>query len=474
MKPKLLLLLVVYASLVSCLKGKIETPNTDGSYDPALAVNYTLSQLNAEVPPEAAPFVIDSNWTIAAIVSANDESGNYHHQLVVQDSAAGMTLKLNADNLYNTYPIGRKVYIKLKGLYLSNNQGTPELGGTPAPDRDGILQVSEIPSKSISEHLIAANKNNTLKVVELHMKDVQSARKDLCNRLIRITEAELVNPNYDNTYAETSATTSIQLQDCTGNTISLRTSNYASFQASATPWGKGKIAGIYTLYKGSGQLSIRDTTDLQMGTVRCDGSTQSASKFISIDSIRKFYKGYDTIIGNYTLKGIVTSDALHRNFGSGNIVIQDGNKGITVYFGSSATGLPDLGDSIVLNIAGAILTKYAGALEIKNSKASKCTVWSKGKSPIPITITIAELNANFTNYESVLIKILNAKIAKAGNFSGSNTLSDATGNVILFTNSTATFATDAVPTISKTYQGIATPYNSTYELKIRNPAIDIY
>lgn len=472
MKEKLLLLLIL--SLTSCLKGKIETPNTDGHYDPALTVNYTLLQLNALVPTEGKPIIIDSNWTIAAVVSADDKTGNYNHQLVIQDSSAGMTLKLNADNLYNTFPIGRKIYIKLKGLYLGNHHGTPELGASPAPDNDGILQVSEIPSKAMSAHLIAANTNNSVVGVTVSMSDLQSIRKDLCNRLINISEAELANPNYDNTYAESSATTSIKLQDCTGKTIILRTSNYASFQASSCPWGKGRITGIYTIDKGIGIFSIRDTTDVQMSTVRCDGSTRSSVKFISIDSLRKCYKGYDTLIGNYAIKGIVISDAVNKNFGSGNMILQDGTKGIIVYFGSTATGLPDLGDSIELNIAGATLTKYAGALEIKNIKPGKCTTWAKEKSPIPITMTIAELNANFSNYESVLVKILNAKIAKAGNFSGSNTLSDATGNVILFTNSTATFATDVVPTISKTYQGIATTYNTTNELKIRNPALDIY
>jgi hypothetical protein len=211
-----------------------------------------------------------------------------------------------------------------------------------------------------------------------------------------------------------------------------------------------------------------------MTAIRCDGTSRGAPVPISIDSVRKMYKGYDTVIGNFSFNGVVTSDAINKNFGTGNVIVQNANKGIIVYFGLSGIGLPDLGDSVTIDISGATLTKYAGALELKNIKPSKVNILAKNRYPAPITITIAALNANFSFYESVLVKIFNAKIAKAGNFSGSNTLSDATGNIILFTNSTATFANDAVQTISKTYQGIVTPYNTTNEIKIRNTTLDIY
>ena len=101
-------------------------------------------------------------------------------------------------------------------------------------------------------------------------------------------------------------------------------------------------------------------------------------------------------------------------------------------------------------------------------------ILAKGKSISPIQLTIAALNTHFEQYESVLVKIINAKITSTGNFGGAKTLSDATGNIILYTSYSATFANTAIPTITKTFQGIATPYNSTKEIKIRNPALDIY
>ncbi len=43
----------------------------------------------------------------------------------------------------------------------------------------------------------------------------------------------------------------------------------------------------------------------------------------------------------------------------------------------------------------------------------------------------------------------------SGNYSGSKMINDGTGTIILYTASTATFASQAVPTITKTFQGIA-------------------
>lgn len=473
MNYKLFLLLsLLFCS--ACLKQKNELPGSYGSDDWASEVNCTLNKVNLLYPAEGAPILIDSDWVIAATVRADDESGNFFNQLILEDSSGGMAILLDEGSLYSRFPIGRKVYLKLKGLYLGKNKGNLQLGAAPAPDNDGLLQVSDVPAKLIGQHLKAAKSNLFLAPIVVSMNELSTPRRDLMNRLIKIEEAELDNPFYDNLYSEAFFATSIKLKNCSGASIYLRSSNYARFQALATPMGRGAITAIYTINNGVGRLSIRDTNDLQFYQSRCDGTSLQDPILISIDSVRKMYQGKDTVLGNYFVRGIVTSDAVNNNFGSSTIILQDGQKGIMVYFGSSAAALPDLGDSIALTIAGATLTNYEGALEIKNIKASKTTVFGKGKSVTPIQLTIAALNANFSHYESVLVKIINAKITSTGTFGGAKTLSDATGAITLYTSYSATFATTAIPTITKTFQGIATPFNTTNEVKIRNPVLDIY
>jgi hypothetical protein len=459
----------------ACLKPKNEWPPINDQFDPELELNCWLAKLNAIAPAEGAPILLDSNWTIAVQVSANDATGNFYNQLVVEDSTAGISIQLNVASLYTQFPVGRKLYLKLQGLYIGNYHGTYQIGAAPYRDQNGQLQVSAIPEKWMAQYIIPATLLPARQPYVTSLKTLQANGLQFVNRLIRIDDIELVHPNVDITYADALSSTSILLQDCTGGQIVLRTSNYARFQSSATPWGKASFTAVYTVYNGVGQLAIRDTSDVVLTGVRCDGSLQTAPTLVSIDSLRKIYAGKDTILGNLMIKGVVTSDVVHGNFGSGNIIIQDAQKGIIVYFGMSAFNLPFLGDSVTLNVSGSTLTQYAGALEIKNIKTAQLRVWASNIDVAPIKLSIATLNTNFKLYESVLVKIEGAKImGSSSTFLGNKTLNDGTGNILLYTSSAASFATQLAPSITKTFQGIATPYNTTNEIKIRNPIVDIY
>lgn len=476
MKKKAIIFLLCFFGMTfsGCLKKAYETPDTNVNVDPYIPVNCSIEKLNMLAPLAGAPVLIDSDWTIVCIVRADDESGNIYNQLIVEDSTAGIVLLLNENSLYTRYPIGRKLYIHLKGLYIGNNHGTYQLGSIPAPDNSGVLQVSDVQVKAFATHIVPANIAVAMDAKLVKLADLMMPRKDLLSRLIRIEDVELENPDYDNIYADPSGATSIPLRNCSGASIVLRTSNYASFQSFATPRGKGSITAIYSLYNDVGQLTIRDTSDLQMNNIRCDGSTGGNTTLLSIDSIRKMYRGRDTVLGSFKIRAVVTSDALNKNFGTGNIIVQQEQRAIMIYFGSSASALPEMGDSVEINISGATLTRYNDALEIKNIKISKLSTIAKNIPVVPVTISIADLNANFSNYESVLVKILKGKITSSGNFSGNKILTDAIGTITLYTSSVATFANTAVPTITKTFQGIATPYGTTNEIKIRNPEVDIY
>jgi DNA/RNA endonuclease YhcR with UshA esterase domain len=466
--------LIILLALSSCLKQKPETPNTNGNIDPALTVNFSLSKLNALLPKEGVPILIDSDWTIAVIVRANDESGNLNEQIIIEDSTGGLALMLNENSLYTRYPIGRKLYLRLKGLYIGNYYGSNQLGGSPSLDNSGLLQVSALLPKSFAQHIVVANMPLEQLPIKVSLQDLTNTQYDLINRLIEIEEIEFNNPSYDNTYAEPTAATSVKMKNCLGTMITLRTSNYARFASAELPYGKGRMTAVYTVYKGSGQLLIRDTSDIKFGLMRCDASVSENPVAINIDSVRKMHHATDTVIGNYTISGVVTSNAVHQNFGAGNIILQDTSGGLVVYFGSSASILPDMGDSVTIQIAGATLTRYNGTLELKNIKSAKIKILANNKVVQAVQMTIATLNANFARYESVLVRINNAKITSKGNYSGNNTLSDATGNIILYTSSNASFAADLVPNITKSFQGIATYFGTTQELKIRHPSIDVY
>src|SRR4051812_36400252 len=113
-----LFIAVTVFSFSSCMKKDYDRPPDTSGYDPMLKVTHTIAQLKAFNPPPGGAVKIDSDIVVYGIVAADDRSGNFYKQIVVQDSTGGMTVLIDGKNLYNEFPIGRKVYIKCKGLIL--------------------------------------------------------------------------------------------------------------------------------------------------------------------------------------------------------------------------------------------------------------------------------------------------------------------------------------------------------------------
>jgi hypothetical protein len=89
---------------------------------------------------------------------------------------------------------------------------------------------------------------------------------------------------------------------------------------------------------------------------------------------------------------------------------------------------------------------------------------------------VAQILANFENYESTLVTIDNATLSGNGGVYGGNvTLTDGTsGSLTLYTKTgttPATFATSSYPTPGpSSVTGVLQQFNSTYQISIRTTA----
>ena len=114
------LLLVLGTVSISCNKVFDEPP---GFIDPNLTATTTISALTALLPGLDGSVAITTDGIIKAQVVANDQSGNFYKQIIVQDETGGLAINIDAYSLYTSYPVGRFVYIPTQCLLLAIESG---------------------------------------------------------------------------------------------------------------------------------------------------------------------------------------------------------------------------------------------------------------------------------------------------------------------------------------------------------------
>lgn len=467
-----------------------------GPVDLNIVANTTIESLKSYHTVAGNYDLISEDVIISGIVTANDKSGNLYKQLFIQDETGAIQILVDGYSLYNAFPVGRRVYVKCKGLTLSDANTNMVLGIKATVD--GLSSMEGIPTGTLSKYLLGGSLNNPVEPLTVTLADLGTNMSNrYINALVKLEGYEFVPADTSKTYSDTSAskvTQSRQISACNStNKVTVRNSAYSKFSGVKLPKGNGSITAIYTIFKSSPtsatttkQLLIRDTTDIQFKGERCDGTTPPPlGTRIAVSDLRKLYTGpagttkpdWDIKIttDNY-ISGIVISDAASKNISGGSFVLQDGNAGIIVYYGGTINY--NIGDSVVINIKGDSLLNFRGALEIKKPfgqtpPAPEAT----GKTITPLVKTTAEINSALSkslgdpgNLELILVKVLNATASGGTTFSGSRTLTDATGTITVFTSSSATFSGDNLPTGSKNWTGYTNLFNSTKQLRLRNPS----
>lgn len=97
----ILLLLITLFIAISCNK-KFDAPPV--YIPPDITANTTIAALKAMHTPANADS-IKTDLIIAGVVIANDSSGNFYKQIIIQDSTGGIAVSIDDYNLYTSFPI---------------------------------------------------------------------------------------------------------------------------------------------------------------------------------------------------------------------------------------------------------------------------------------------------------------------------------------------------------------------------------
>lgn len=452
-------------SLYSCVKDDFDAPPDMSGHDPNLTVSMDIATLKTKFSGPGS-VKIDSDWTISGIVISSDRSGNIYQQLYIADNSGGIMLLLEPSDTYGRYPVGRKIYVKLKGLQYGYYGNFDQIGFGSG--------MANIPTDMIPNYIIPANIGNPVPTDTFeNLAALKTTNKAMLSRLVHIRNVQVVAGDTSKTYATPQVTTNINLEDCNGNKIVLRNSGYADFRGLKLPQGKGSITAIYTTFNSTPQLYIRDVTDIQFNGDRCGGGPGPAAPLVTIDSLKKLYPGTGSVtLTSYRIAGTVISDRSTGNWDGKNIVIQDGSgRGIMVRF--SANHNFNKNDSLVIDVSGEPLEQYNNLLQVNGIANAQAVTVATNRTVTPVVLTIAQLlGVDFEMYESTLVKILAATI-QSGTYSGNKGLTDATNNtntLKLYTSASASFAGQTVPSGPKDITGVVGQFGTTKQVQVRSTA----
>ena len=235
-----------------------------------LSANTTLQEVRKLHFRGNVEKIID-DWVIEGRVVANDRTDNFYKTLVIQDATGGISVKLDATDLYLTYPEGMQVFIRLKGCWLGDYGGLLQLGAGVDRSDSVYPRLIPIPLPLFNQIMVKGKIDHAITPKEV---SIQQLSDSLQNCLITIPQVEFIASDTSRPWADVNNQQAINhvITACNQGSIYVRTSGYAKFASAKTPRGNGSITGIYTVFGWEKQLILRDTSDVRMIGLRCSGS----------------------------------------------------------------------------------------------------------------------------------------------------------------------------------------------------------
>ncbi|MFL9834718.1 DUF5689 domain-containing protein [Chryseobacterium terrae] len=209
--------------------------------------------------------LITSDFVLKAKVIANDKSGNLFKYIYVEDATGGIRINIDKADMFNDprFAVGKEVYVKLKNLYVGAVSGEIQLG---IPFNGAVGRIAEADVYKYffdSKKAITAVTSTERTITQFSMADV--------GRWVKIKNLQFIAGDLEKVYAS-GQVTNRTLEDCSGNKVILRTSNFADFAGQVIESGKGDVYGILSVFNGTYQLWITDVLGADLDDPRCDGS----------------------------------------------------------------------------------------------------------------------------------------------------------------------------------------------------------
>jgi len=225
----------------------------------------------------SSPVAIVGSDIIEAYVTSSDEKGTFYKSISFQtiptDGSApiGFSVPINATTLYGKgFVPGRKVFIKLEGLYSAIVYGSLQIGSLY---EGAIGRISEFEWQN---HLLPSAKivpeSDMVRTLSLANAYADANQ----NTLVELDAVQFSESSINRTYYDIDSgggATNHTLISSTGGTEQvIRFSSFCPFTGNQVPKLSGKIRGVLTKYDTDFQFIVRYETDIKLTLPRFDVS----------------------------------------------------------------------------------------------------------------------------------------------------------------------------------------------------------
>ena len=301
-----LTLAFIATMLTSCVKDEdYATPKlTDCADDTMVA-----TKLVSEIPATAIVTEYTRDEVIEAYVTSSDIAGNFFKSISFEtkDKTRAFSVPMDVTSTFIDFEPGRKVYIKMKGLYTDVKYGGMRIGSLYGNSTGGA-EVGRLTSDQVKATLFKSctvvSEDELAQTVTID----QAMDDSYLNKLIDIedvqfTDEDLNKPYYDPNN-DIGGATNHHLMDIKGNSVIFRFSSYANFSAKTLPSGNGTVRGIMTKYGSDYQFVVRTESDIDFTNPRSIVTVMNESFLLNFPNwIKK------SVLGNE----VWTIDAIYGN-----------------------------------------------------------------------------------------------------------------------------------------------------------------
>ncbi|MDL2261903.1 DUF5689 domain-containing protein [Bacteroidales bacterium OttesenSCG-928-I21] len=263
---KLLVSVILSSALffTSCIHRNFEEPPfSQIATGPILTLQDVEQIYYDSVAPTMRPYKFTSNFSVFAVVTMDDKSGNIYKSAYIQDDTKGMNLRLlSSGGLYQ----GDSIMLNLNNLVLSSY--------------NGMIQIDSV---NVDKNILKIKTKINIEPVSTSIGQVTDWH---VGRLVEIENVQFSIADVGTVYAAPNTSENRTLENCNGNTLIVRNSGYANFASEKVPRRRGSIVGIIGKYGNGYQFYIRSIGEVKLTKARCG----------ELDSI--FSESFDNVIKN--------------------------------------------------------------------------------------------------------------------------------------------------------------------------------